>query len=135
MSGNILPTIHTNGIVDDGSNFLIGNGPLTAPLGVGMKVYKNRGELASDFRHATNAVSHAADDLLLKLNPNATIWDRAGTSVSHGIDNAKVAAQDAYDWAELNPGKAAGIALGVPVALAGSYYLYKKLKDRQNGGR
>ena len=86
-------------------------------------------------RHAANDADHIKHDLLLKVNPNATILDRVGTAVSHGVDNAKVAAQDAYDWAELNPGKAAGIALGVPVALAGSYYLYKKMKDRQNGGR
>lgn len=86
-------------------------------------------------RHLMNDASHAKDDLILKVNPNTTAWDRAGTAVSHGIDNVKVAAQDAYDWAGVHPYQAAGIAAGVPIALAGSYYLYKKMKDRQNGGR
>ena len=127
----------------------IGTGnPNFVPFGVAAKASTNpvpeevidgaseaRRVAASKFRHLTNDTAHAADDIALKLNPNATFIDRAGNALSHGVDNVKVAAQDAYDWAELNPGKAAGIAAGVPIALAGSYYLYKKMKDRQNGGR
>ena len=37
----------------------------------------------------------------------------------------------AKNWVAENPLPAAGIGLGVPIALAGSYYAYKKLKDRQ----
>ena len=92
-------------------------------------------EAKSRARHFMNDADHAKDDLLLKVNPNTTVWDRAGNAIDHGIDNVKVAAQDAYDWAGVHPYQAAGIAAGVPIALAGSYYLYKKMKDRQNGGR
>ena len=50
-------------------------------------------------------------------------------------------ARDYYDqtakWIGDNPLPAAGIGIGVPLAMAGSYYAYKKMKerkDRENAG-
>lgn len=43
----------------------------------------------------------------------------------------------AKDWVVNNPLPAAGIGIGVPLAMAGSYYAYKKMKerkDRENAG-